>query len=124
MILILIGLTCYFLPTIVAGVRDKANGAGGVFFVNLLLGWTLIGWLVAVIWACPGTTENDKHREEELHRELLEAARGNQPVLIAAPAENVEPSPFEQAAARRCRQWRRCWRQPLPSSRPSSSSRA
>ena len=67
--------------------------------MNLLLGWTLIGWLVAVIWACSGTTENDKHREEELHRELLEAARGNQPVLIAAPAENVEPSPVEQAAA-------------------------
>ena len=79
--------------------RDTANGTGGVFFVNLMLGWTLIGWLVAFIWACSGTTEDDKRRGEERHRELLEAARGNQPVLIAAPAENVEPAPGEQAAA-------------------------
>jgi hypothetical protein len=24
--------------------RGKAHGTGGVFFVNLLLGWTVVGW--------------------------------------------------------------------------------
>jgi len=39
----------YFLPTILA--RHKADFMG-VFLVNLFLGWTVIGWFVALIWAC------------------------------------------------------------------------
>ncbi|HKT46640.1 MAG TPA: superinfection immunity protein [Candidatus Acidoferrales bacterium] len=39
----------YFLPTILA--RHKAD-AFGIFLVNLFLGWTVIGWVVALIWAC------------------------------------------------------------------------
>jgi len=39
----------YFLPTIIA--RHKSDFMG-VFMVNLLFGWTVIGWFVALIWAC------------------------------------------------------------------------
>jgi hypothetical protein len=39
----------YFLPTIIA--RHKADFMG-IFLLNLLLGWTGIGWIVALIWAC------------------------------------------------------------------------
>jgi len=39
----------YFLPTLIG--RHKAN-AVGIFFVNLLFGWTVIGWIIALIWAC------------------------------------------------------------------------
>ena len=46
-------LTCmillYFLPTIIG--RDKAD-VMGIFLVNLLFGWTVIGWFIALIWAC------------------------------------------------------------------------
>jgi hypothetical protein len=38
----------YFLPAIVG--RDKSN-AGAIFALNLLLGWTLVGWVVALVWA-------------------------------------------------------------------------
>ncbi len=40
----------YFLPTIIAILRRKAN-TGGIFVLNLLLGWTLIGWIGALIWS-------------------------------------------------------------------------
>lgn len=40
----------YFLPTIIALARG-ANGCA-VFFLNLILGWTLIGWVVAFAMAC------------------------------------------------------------------------
>ena len=73
--LLVIGLILYFLPTFIAMSRGKANGTGGVFFVNLLLGWSVIGWFVAFIWACSGSTSADKRREEERHRELLEATK-------------------------------------------------
>ena len=39
----------YFLPTIIG--RHKAD-ALGIFIVNLLFGWTVIGWFAALIWAC------------------------------------------------------------------------
>ena len=39
----------YFLPTILA--RHKADFMG-IFLVNLFLGWTVIGWFVALIRAC------------------------------------------------------------------------
>jgi len=39
----------YFLPAIVG--RHKRDAAG-IFLVNLLLGWTVIGWIIALIWAC------------------------------------------------------------------------
>ncbi|HEY1424083.1 MAG TPA: superinfection immunity protein [Candidatus Acidoferrum sp.] len=39
----------YFLPAIIG--RDKSD-ATGIFLLNLFLGWTLIGWVAAFIWAC------------------------------------------------------------------------
>ena len=39
----------YFLPTILA--RHKADFMG-IFLVNLLAGWTVIGWFIALIWTC------------------------------------------------------------------------
>ncbi|HUL16265.1 MAG TPA: superinfection immunity protein [Terriglobales bacterium] len=39
----------YFLPSIIG--RDKSDFAG-IFLVNFLLGWTVIGWCVALVWAC------------------------------------------------------------------------
>jgi hypothetical protein len=39
----------YFIPSI-AGWHKK--GAAGIFVVNLFLGWTLIGWVIALAWAC------------------------------------------------------------------------
>ena len=39
----------YFLPAIIG--RHKRDAAG-IFLVNLLLGWTVIGWIIALIWAC------------------------------------------------------------------------
>lgn len=37
----------YMLPWAIAAVRDVPHW--GVFWVNLLLGWTLIGWVIALI---------------------------------------------------------------------------
>jgi len=43
-------LVPYFLPTIIAILRQKTN-TGSIFALNLFLGWSLIGWVVALIWA-------------------------------------------------------------------------
>jgi hypothetical protein len=84
LILILIALACYFLPTVIATVRGKANGTTGVFFVNLCLGWTLIGWFIAFIWACSGETNAEVAKRDQQHRELLAAvaASGGKAVVV------------------------------------------
>jgi T4 superinfection immunity protein len=40
----------YLLPTIIAVMRKKEN-AGAIAIVNLLLGWTFIGWVIALVWS-------------------------------------------------------------------------
>jgi Na+/H+-dicarboxylate symporter len=47
-ILVLIGF--YFLPTIIASSRHLHERTG-IFLLNLFLGWTFIGWIIALIWA-------------------------------------------------------------------------
>ena len=37
----------YMLPWAIAAVRDVPHW--GVFWLNLLLGWTVIGWIVALV---------------------------------------------------------------------------
>lgn len=41
----------YFLPSLVAAGRNHHNG-GAIAVLNVLLGWTFIGWVVALVWAC------------------------------------------------------------------------
>lgn len=45
-------LMCVFsmAPTIIANRRHHHN-AKAIFWTNLLLGWTVIGWIISLIWA-------------------------------------------------------------------------
>ena len=47
-------LALHFLPTIIAGVRHARN-FGWILLVNVLLSWTVIGWIVALIWSIRDT---------------------------------------------------------------------
>jgi hypothetical protein len=48
--LIFLAILIYFTPTIVGGIRHVRN-FGSVLVINLFLGWTLIGWVVALAMA-------------------------------------------------------------------------
>lgn len=41
----------YMLPWAIAATRGKSN-AGAIGWINLLLGWSVIGWIVALVMAC------------------------------------------------------------------------
>lgn len=45
----------YFLPAIVAVSRGH-NQRGAIFWLNLFLGWTFLGWVVTFVWACMNPT--------------------------------------------------------------------
>ena len=40
----------YFAPTIIAVLKRKRNWLA-IFLVNLFFGWTIIGWILALIWS-------------------------------------------------------------------------
>ncbi len=46
----LFSLALYFLPTIIAIARKQPN-ALAIFVLNFFLGWTFIGWVVALVWS-------------------------------------------------------------------------
>jgi hypothetical protein len=50
--LLIVGATVavYFLPTIVALLRQHRNAAP-IFILNWLGGWTVIGWVAALVWS-------------------------------------------------------------------------
>jgi Superinfection immunity protein len=50
MIVVAVVLGVYFLPSIIANHRKVPN-QGSVFVINLFLGWSLIGWVVALAMA-------------------------------------------------------------------------
>ena len=40
----------YFLPSLIALARSKRDIAS-IVLLNFFLGWTMIGWVIALIWA-------------------------------------------------------------------------
>ncbi len=63
----------YMLPWAIAASRGKAN-QWTVFLVSLLLGWTVVGWIVALVMACTS------------HRPLLPGAMVSYAMVPQLPA--------------------------------------
>lgn len=54
---LLIMILIYFLPT---GIAIGRKGRDGIIALNILLGWTLIGWVAALVWALAAEKTGDK----------------------------------------------------------------
>ena len=56
-------IAIYMLPAIVGAARGARN-MGAIFIINLLLGWTLLGWVVALAMAASdtGSKSNEPRR--------------------------------------------------------------
>lgn len=48
--LVALVIVIYFIPAIVAYNRNH-HQEGAIFILNLFLGWTLLGWVAALVWA-------------------------------------------------------------------------
>jgi hypothetical protein len=63
-------LGLYFLPAIIAANRSHHN-ALAIFALNLFLGWSFLGWVIAFVWAC---TRVEK-RDTAVHADVLNVRR-------------------------------------------------
>jgi uncharacterized membrane protein YhaH (DUF805 family) len=94
LIIVALALAAYFFPSIVAAARKHRNTTA-IFFLNLLLGWSVIGWVGALVWALTNPYSAT----------LMVTPTSQQPQ--PAPRENRYPCPFCAepivSAARVCR---------------------
>ena len=49
-VVVIPGVIIYFAPTIVAYTRGHRNTVA-IAALNILLGWTFVGWVIALVWA-------------------------------------------------------------------------
>ena len=60
-VLLILIVAIYMLPTLIANARDHPRRRQ-ITVVNILFGWTLIGWLIAFFWAAMGPVPVDEMR--------------------------------------------------------------
>jgi len=73
-VLVLI-LTLYFVPSLIALIRGRTN-TGAIIVLNVFLGWTLVGWVVSLVWAV-----------------ATDAANARETITRPAPVRIVAPTP-------------------------------
>ena len=57
LMLILMGIMLYFIPTIIAILKKKPNKLA-ISALNFFLGWSIIGWVVALVWSLSNNSSN------------------------------------------------------------------
>lgn len=71
----------YFIPTYVALNRSHLNSTA-IFWLNMLLGWALIPWVAALVWA--------------LSRSVSEASAAPATMPAFTPAPDPKPEPMRK----------------------------
>lgn len=96
----------YFVPSFVAAAIGHRNGMA-VFLLNLLLGWTVLGWAGALVWALrsPPNRRQDKRFKFPLHvplhcipvgamsfkAEIVDLSSGGMAVMICDASVSLPP---------------------------------
>lgn len=85
-ILLLVSLFLYFLPAYLA--RNRSNFST-IFVLNLLAGWTFIGWIIALVWALSVESKGS-------------VAAPSQPVTTSSPRPGTGGGSFCSACGKPC----------------------
>ena len=76
LVLIGIAVAVYFIPLLIASKREHPSG-NAIAALNLFTGWTLLGWLVALVWSLSAFTsvkEPSKMQKESSANDLFRLA--------------------------------------------------
>ena len=61
-------LVLYFVPTILAK-KLHMKDASSIFYVNLVFGWTVLGWILALMWVMTEWIQHPPDYEPETNIE-------------------------------------------------------
>ena len=99
--IIVVALTFYFIPTLIAVFR-KHEKAVQIFLLNIFLGWTLVGWVVALIWSVKNEEKEEKEEKapandsEWFESELLAEAEKEEEAPVNEEKKEETPSKEEK----------------------------
>ncbi|HWG58294.1 MAG TPA: superinfection immunity protein [Candidatus Acidoferrales bacterium] len=88
----------YFLPSII-GHRKRDFAA--IFLMNFFLGWTVIGWIAALVWAC--------RAREKCAPTIVFAAAGMPAVYAAGSIPSAAAHYCSRCGSRALSAARFCW---------------
>jgi hypothetical protein len=91
--LVLVGFVVYFIPTAL-GIRRKIRNPVDLFIVNLIVGWTVIGWVLALLMAL-----RDPVKDEPL-RSVPPVTPTSQSLATYVPGWYPDPWPSSIAVLR------------------------
>ena len=66
LLFVLLLVPTYFLPMLVAVARSHCD-ARAITLLNMVLGWTLVGWVVALVWAATNPKATHPRLDKLLH---------------------------------------------------------
>jgi hypothetical protein len=70
---LVLAILFYFLPTFISYVRHT-NHRGAILWVNLLFGWTVLGWIAVAAWALVEESEHGSDTERSRAPGKLDAS--------------------------------------------------
>jgi len=70
------GLVIYFIPTIIASC-NKCENFSAIFALNLFLGWTFIGWTIALVWSFVNNEKKDRVIEAKQNKVIIDSVQNN-----------------------------------------------
>ena len=87
----------YFVPAIVAQDRGH-HQAGAIFVLNLLAGWTVVGWVIAAVWSAMPVRPDIRaaDRAEAEARLAAMQARGEAAPPFPSPKPKPKPPPDDE----------------------------
>jgi hypothetical protein len=87
--IILLFIVLYMLPAIVASCRGHHQTLA-ITVLNIFAGWTALGWLVALVWACMYIPPSAREYEVSIYDKLTGPSRWEQ----RGPRQIITPPPL------------------------------
>ena len=67
LVILLFSFAFYFIPSVIASKRGHKSVIS-IFLTNLFFGWTIIGWIVCIVWS------SSSHTHEQPEQAMSERA--------------------------------------------------
>ena len=82
-------LPVYFLPTIIAVIKN--NNKTKVILFNIFLGWTMVMWIISLVWAFK-RDEEEKPQVQYVPVQFVQPTQPGQPVqyVVVQPTQPVQ----------------------------------